>query len=43
MKLKFKGLINFDSEEDLSAFYNLRSNFKDCRFTLFDDVSKNIE
>ena len=34
------GLINFDSEENLSEFSShLKSNFKGCRFTLLDDLS----
>ena len=34
------GLINFDSEKDLSEFSNhLKSNFKNCRFTLLDNLN----
>ena len=34
------GIINFNSDEDLSEFSShLVSNFKDCRFTLLDDFT----
>lgn len=34
------GIINFNSDEDLSEFSShLGSNFKDCRFTLLDDFT----